>query len=191
MKLRDVLFSEKSKRGVVFYEKLLKWLDNPKRKKYNNPTKLVANACLCNGQVVLEIGCGSGFFTEEIAKCVGKEGCVYATDIHPIAIKEMEKKVTTLGLSNVVVQQQDALNTTFADNMFDMIILYGVIPAPVIPLKELSKEIYRILKPNGVCAIWTAAPFWRPKAIQKYGNFVQMKRLYPIFRLQKKYEKIG
>lgn len=186
MEFREVFFAEKSERGVVFYQKLLKCLEHPRRKKYNNPEKLVGNACISNGQVILEIGCGSGFFTEEISKRVGRAGKVYATDIHPIAIKEMEKKVTALGLINVVVQQQDALNTTFSDNMFDMIILYGVIPAPVISIKKLSKEMYRVLKPDGVCAIWTVAPFWRPTGIQKNAKFVQMKRMYPIFRLQKK-----
>ncbi len=66
-----------------------------------------------------------------------------------------------------------------------MIILYGVVPAPIIPLMNLSKEMNRILKKGGVCAIWTAVLFWRPKEIIKYGKFVKLKRLYPVFRLQK------
>lgn len=186
MRLKEIIFSEESKRGLAFYYKLLKWLDSPKRRKINNPEKLVDNAGICKGQVVLEIGCGGGFFTEEISKRVGSEGKVYATDIHPVAIKETKKKALALGLTNVEVELQDAMNTSFNDNSFDMIILYGVIPAPVISLSKLSKEMYRILKPNGICAIWTGVPFWRPRAIIQSARFEEIKRLYPIFRLQKK-----
>jgi demethylmenaquinone methyltransferase/2-methoxy-6-polyprenyl-1,4-benzoquinol methylase len=117
---------------------------------------------------------------------VGVEGKVYATDIHPVSVTEMRKKVEQIGLTNVVVQKEDAVHTSFADNSIDMIILYGVIPAPVIPLKELSLEMHRILKPGGVCAIWTAVPFWRPRGIEKSAGFVRLKRNYPIFRLEKR-----
>lgn len=185
MSLKDLLFSERSERGVAFYRRLLGWLDSPNRKKFNNPAKLVSAASIEKGYVVLEIGCGSGFFTEEIAKCVGNEGKVFATDIHPIAVKEMKEKVKEKKLNNVLVQQQDAVHTTYEDSTFDMIILYGVIPAPVIPIKQLSQEMYRILKPGGVCAIWTAVPVWRPIAIQRYARFIKLNRQYPIFRLQK------
>lgn len=185
MELAKAILFNQSEKGVYFYRKLLKWLDNPTRKKYNNPIKLVAKAHIKKGQTVLEIGCGSGFFTEEISKQVGDKGKVYATDIHPISIEEMETKVRRLGMINVIPQREDAIRTSFEDETFDVIILYGVVPAPVISLMELSKEMNRILKPGGVCAIWTAVPFWRPSKIIKHGNFNKLKRSYPVFRLQK------
>lgn len=180
------IFDEENKKTVVFYRNLLKLLDNPKRKRYNNPVKLVSSAGICEGQTVLEIGCGSGFFTEEISKLAGSNGKVIATDIHPIAVKETSEKVRELGLKNVVVQREDAIQTSFKDNTFDMIILYGVIPAPVISLEELSKEMYRILKSGGICAIWTVVPFWRPRAIKQSENFIGIKRVNKVFRLQKR-----
>jgi demethylmenaquinone methyltransferase/2-methoxy-6-polyprenyl-1,4-benzoquinol methylase len=182
MILKRALLSNQSTKG---YHKILKWLDSPARKKFNDPIKLISKADIKKGQTVLEIGCGSGFFTEEISKQVGNEGKVYATDIHPIAIDEIKKKIRLLGMTNVIPQIEDAISTSFEDNTFDMIILYGVVPAPIIPLRNLSIEMNRILKKDGVCAIWTAAPFWRPKKIIKYGKFVKLKRLYPVFRLQK------
>ncbi len=179
---KNVLLSE---HFAKWYQKLLKWLDSPARKRLNDPIKLVSKANIKKGQTVLEIGCGSGFFTEEISKQVGDEGEVYATDIHPIAIDEIKEKIGRLGMTNVIPQIEDATNTSFEDNKFDMIILYGVVPAPFIPLSNLSKEMIRILKKGGVCVIWTAVPFWSPKEIVKYGKFVKLKRLYPVFRLQK------
>jgi hypothetical protein len=59
MNVKEVLFSEKSERGVKFYRKLLQWLDSPARKKYNDPVKLVQCSGITKGQIILEIGCGS------------------------------------------------------------------------------------------------------------------------------------
>ncbi len=183
---KEIIFNDENGKMVVFYRNLLKLLDNPKRKRYNNPVKLVSSAGICEGQTVLEIGCGSGFFTEEISKLAGSNGKVVAIDIHPIAVKETSIKVRELGLKNVVVQREDAIKTSFKDNTFDMIILYGVIPAPVISLEELSKEMYRILKPDGICAIWTVMLFWRPRAIQQPQNFKRIRRVNKVFRIQKR-----
>lgn len=185
MRVKELFFSEKSERSVKMYQKLLRFLDSPFRKKYNNPQVLVRNAEIKKGETVLEIGCGSGFFTMEISKQTGPEGTVYATDIHPVAVRELKEKVEGMGLGNVIIQCEDALHMTFSDQSIDRIILYGVIPAPVIPLKDLSKEMYRVLKPGGVCAIWTVVPFWRPSAISRYAGFTECKRRYPVFLLKK------
>jgi len=184
-KVQEILFSEESERAVRFYKKLLMWLNNPVRAKYNDPVKLVSNAGIIKGQTVLEIGCGSGFFTEELSNAVGEEGTVFATDIHPMAVREMEQRIKNYQLSNVLVQREDAMNTTFNPDMFDLIVLYGVIPAPVITAERLSKEMYRILKPGGVCAIWTAIPLWTPSEIERFAKFSRLKRNGPVFRLRK------
>ena len=50
------------------------------------------------GDVILDYGCGIGFNTISAAEIVGKEGIVYALDIHPLAIKSVEKKIKQKGL---------------------------------------------------------------------------------------------
>ncbi|GAU75993.1 class I SAM-dependent methyltransferase [Fusibacter sp. 3D3] len=185
MKLKEIVFNAESKKSAANYQKMLKWLDSPKRYKYNNPSNLVEKAGILKGQKVLEIGCGSGFFTAEIAKVTGNLGEVIATDIHPLAVKETAQKVEALKIEHVTVACEDAHSTSFADDSFDVIVLYGVVPSPVISLRQLSVELSRILKPNGICAIWTAVPFWRPVEMLKQGRFTQMKRQYPVFKLQK------
>jgi len=44
------------------------------------------------GDIILDYGCGIGFNTIPAAEIVGEEGTVYALDIHPLAIKSVEKK---------------------------------------------------------------------------------------------------
>ena len=61
--------------------------DNPLLPIFRNPHKLLKAAELKPGQKVLEVGCGPGFFTIPAAKLVGKEGFIYAVDVHPLAIK--------------------------------------------------------------------------------------------------------
>jgi len=44
------------------------------------------------GNIILDYGCGIGFNTIPAAEIVGREGTVYALDVHPLAIKSVEKK---------------------------------------------------------------------------------------------------
>jgi len=77
------------------------------------------------------------------------------------------------------------MKSSFADAMFDLVLLYGVVPAPVISMGDISKEIYRVLKPGGICAIWTAVPFWTPRTALKYASFQVLKKCDGVFLLQK------
>lgn len=164
---------------------MLKWLDHPKRTKYNNPEKLAKASGIQPGQTVLEIGCGSGFFTSHASKLLGSEGKLYSTDIHSLAVEETQKKVNELGLKNVVVKIDDAMSSSFEDSTFDLVLLYGVVPAPVISMTDISCEIYRVLKPGGVYAIWTMVPFWSPNAALKSASFEKMKRVNGVYRFRK------
>ncbi|MHA1851871.1 MAG: class I SAM-dependent methyltransferase, partial [Candidatus Heimdallarchaeaceae archaeon] len=48
--------------------------DNAIRQKFGNPKKILKAAHLKEGQIVLEIGCGPGFFTLPAAEIVGEKG---------------------------------------------------------------------------------------------------------------------
>jgi methylase of polypeptide subunit release factors len=47
----------------------------------------------------LDFGCGSGSYAIPAAKMVRERGIVYALDIHPLAVKAVEKKAKKLGLA--------------------------------------------------------------------------------------------
>ena len=164
---------------------MLSWLDSPLRLKYDDPQKLVQAAGIQAGQTVLEIGCGNGFFTPSISRLLGKDGRLYATDLHPVAVEETRRKVAELGLDNVIVQLEDGMHTGFADAMFDAVLLYGVVPAPVISMPVISREIYRLLKPGGIYAIWTKIPLWQPEEALKAAVFEKLPGQNGVFRLRK------
>ncbi len=50
------------------------------------------------GTHVLDYGCGPGNYTIVAAELVGPSGKVYAVDIHPLAIREVQNKADIKGL---------------------------------------------------------------------------------------------
>lgn len=185
MRIKELMLDTESKKGKKIYLNMLKWLDSPNRNIFNNSQKLVESSGIEPGQTVLEIGCGSGFFTVPASKILGQNGKLYSTDIHSVAIEETQKKVDKLRLENVIVKQDNALRSSFEDSMFDLVLLYGVVPTPVISMEDISKEIYRMLKPGGIYAIWTQAPFWTPKVAVQKVPFRNMKKNRGVFQLCK------
>jgi len=103
------------------------------------------------GDIILDYGCGIGFNTIPAAEIVGKEGMVYALDIHPLAIKSVEKKIREKGLKNVKTILS-GLNTGLPDKSVDIILLYNVLPT-IKNRSALIKELYRVLKPGGVLSV--------------------------------------
>ena len=82
--------------------------DSRLRHRFDDPLKLLKAAGLNEGQNVLEVGCGPGFFTVPAAQLVGEKGCVYAIDLVPAAIKRVEEKVRLHNLTNVKASIADA-----------------------------------------------------------------------------------
>ncbi len=67
------------------------------RDRFLNPKKILEELDIGQGQAVLDFGCGPGSFTIPTARIVGETGKVYALDIHPLAIKTVEKKPESMG----------------------------------------------------------------------------------------------
>ena len=58
-------------------------------------------------QTVLDYGCGIGSFSIPAAKMVGDDGVVYALDIHPLAIREVEKRMKPGGILFATAEHLD------------------------------------------------------------------------------------
>ena len=74
-------------------------------------------------------------------------------------------------LKNVCVLRGDAMNTGLQAESMDAVLLFGVIPAPFLPLNRLLPEMHRILKKEGTLAIWPPVPVFLPRSINKSGLF--------------------
>ena len=66
-------------------------LDNFIRRLFQNPRKILREY-VKEGDLVLDMGCGPGFFTIDMAKMVGAEGKVIAVDLQEKMLRYVEKK---------------------------------------------------------------------------------------------------
>ena len=80
----------------------LAMLDDPKRDAYQKPHEVIAALGLKEGEVIADIGAGSGYFSFRLARHVGAQGRVYAVDVSPDMILHLNRQVRDLKLGNVV-----------------------------------------------------------------------------------------
>jgi len=159
----------KSPIGRIFIKIMAAIMESRLRYKFFGPTKILPGAGIRPGLKVLEVGCGTGFFTITAGRMLGEQGSLIAMDMLPLSVEAVAKKVQAAGLSNIQVIKGDALNTKLEQESLDEIIIFGVIPAPMLPMEKLLTEMHRILKPGGVMAVWP--PSWVLKSIVKSGLF--------------------
>jgi SAM-dependent methyltransferase len=119
------------------------------RYRFLDPMTTLRGVDIKPGLTVLEVGCGTGFFTVPAAQLIADQGCFVAMDVLPVAIERVSQKVQAANLKNVRVVKGDAMNTGLEAESMDAVLLFGVIPAPMLPLKRLLPEMHRILKPEG------------------------------------------
>jgi len=160
-------------------------MDSPLRRKLNNPVKTLEAAGVRLGQEVLEVGCGTGFFTINAAKLVGNEGCVHAIDVYPPAIEFVRGKVRDADISNIRLTNADGMDSGLPGSSFDLVLLFGVIPAPVLPLARLLPEMHRLLKPEGALAVWTAFPWWSSTSVTRSRLFTYTGKENGVHNFQK------
>ena len=134
------------------------------------------------GQTVLEVGCGTGFFTRPAAKMIGESGKLIAMDPVEGFVDAVGRKAQAGGLENIEVVRRDALKSALDTASIDVVLLFGVIPFPTLPLGRLLPEMHRVLKTQGTMAVWlfpTTAGV--PTAIRRSGLFIELGRKNGVF----------
>jgi ubiquinone/menaquinone biosynthesis C-methylase UbiE len=115
------------------------------------PSKILREAGALPGMTILDFGCGPGGFSVASARLVGPEGCVFAVDIHPLALNSIQRIIAKRGFKNI--------QTVFGENIadipegsVDIALLYDVLHDLPDPGRTLV-ELQRLLKPNGVLSV--------------------------------------
>ncbi|MDH3568374.1 MAG: methyltransferase domain-containing protein [Desulfobacteraceae bacterium] len=72
-------------------------LINPLRKSFENPNKILG-PFVQEGMIVLEAGCGMGYFTLPLARMVGPKGRIIAVDIQPKMLSGLRRRAQKAGL---------------------------------------------------------------------------------------------
>lgn len=93
--------------------------------------------------VVLELGCGTGTFSEAVAPLVGE---LTATDMSEAMLQKASAKLGRYG--NIRFERQNAYDTTFDDSAFDAVVMVNllhVVHEPALVLEECK----RVLREGG------------------------------------------
>jgi ubiquinone/menaquinone biosynthesis C-methylase UbiE len=82
---------------------------------------------------------------------VGDGGVVYALDVHPLAIRAVERRAQEANLSNIRTILSDG-DTALPDGSVDAVLLYDVLHS--VPEKRaLLAELCRVLRPGGLLLV--------------------------------------
>jgi SAM-dependent methyltransferase len=76
-------------------------LDEPGRHGWQRPELVVAAASLTGGQVVADIGAGTGYFEAHLSHAVGASGKVLALDVNRNLVEHMKRRFHDARLHNV------------------------------------------------------------------------------------------
>lgn len=124
------------------------FLDNFIRRLFQNPTK-ITKGYINEGDTVIDLGCGSGFFTTDMATMVGKNGKVYAVDLQKEMLTKLVKKLERYNLKDrVVIHQCKAGSISLEKVGADFILAYYMVHETP-DHKTFLKEVRSLLKPDG------------------------------------------
>jgi ubiquinone/menaquinone biosynthesis C-methylase UbiE len=102
---------------------------------------------LRSNEVVLDLGCGTGFLFQHIDKAIR---LLVGLDISSKALREAKKR--TKNLSSTVLIRADADNTPFPDCIFDRVFAITLLQNMPDPMKTIT-EMKRIGKCKSMCVI--------------------------------------
>jgi SAM-dependent methyltransferase len=122
-------------------------LDNRLRRWIQNPRKLLSHY-IKEGMTVLDLGCGPGFFSIDVAQMVGKSGRVIACDLQEGMLRKLSKKIQGTKLEEQVVLHKCEHNRIGWNEKVDFVLAFYVVHE--IPnQEELFKELKSIVKSTG------------------------------------------
>jgi ubiquinone/menaquinone biosynthesis C-methylase UbiE len=131
-------------------------LDFALRKLVHNPRKILG-PYIKEGMKVLDLGCGPGFFTLEMARLVGSSGKVLAADLQDGMLEKLKVKIQNTGLANRVEFHQCPADRIGLSEKCDFILVFYMLHEVPDPGAFL-REIKALLKPDGKVLI--AEPKW-------------------------------
>lgn len=124
------------------------WLERPEREAEEAPSKAIAALKIQPGQVIADIGAGSGYYSVRLADAVGATGRVYATDIQPEMLALIRKKLEGRSTQNIELVLGSPTETRLPDAAIDVAIMVDVYHELAQP-QAFLQSLKRALRPGG------------------------------------------
>ncbi len=128
------------------------WLERPEREKEEDPPKVLEALELKEGQVIADLGAGSGYYSFRIAPKVGEKGKVLAIDIQEEMIQEVKKRAAQQKVTNVETIKCTETDPKLPEGTVDLVLMVDVYHELAFPY-EVMKAVRKSLKPGGRVAL--------------------------------------
>jgi ubiquinone/menaquinone biosynthesis C-methylase UbiE len=122
-------------------------LDNSIRRLLHNPRRIL-EAHIREGMTVLDLGCGPGFFTTELAKLVGEQGRVIAADLQQGMLDKVAKKIRGTDLEKRVEIHKCQNDLIGISQKVDFVLAFWMVHE-VPDQDNLFRELKSVMKPDG------------------------------------------
>jgi ubiquinone/menaquinone biosynthesis C-methylase UbiE len=124
------------------------WLDRPQRESEEHPEVVIDALALHKGEVVADLGAGSGFFTFRIAPKVGKTGKVLAVDIQDEMLQSIRQRAAGSKVTNIEEVKDTETDPKLPANGVDLVLMVDVYHELSYPFEVMTK-VREALKPDG------------------------------------------
>lgn len=131
----------------VMGHQAMRWLERPIRETEELPATTVEQLELQPDSIVADIGAGSGYFSFRIAREV-PEGKVYAVDIQPEMLEEVNSRKSVNNITNVETILGQENNPNLSADSIDLAFMVDAYHEFAYP-REMMEGIYQALKPGG------------------------------------------
>jgi ubiquinone/menaquinone biosynthesis C-methylase UbiE len=122
-------------------------LDSKIRKWLQNPKKILA-PFIKEGMNVLDVGCGPGFFSVEIAKMVGKNVKVFSVDLQEGMLQKLRSKINGTPLEGIIKPIKCEVDEIIVPEKVDFILAFYMVHE--VPDKDrLFESLKSILNEKG------------------------------------------
>lgn len=120
---------------------------------------MLLKAGLREGMRVLDVACGPGLVSCDIAQMVGSSGHVTGIDISPDLLIEARQVAQSRNINNVEFEQGNVYDLHLADNQYDFVYARFLFQHLEKPMEALT-QILKVLKPGGVLVIVDVDDDW-------------------------------
>jgi precorrin-6B methylase 2 len=124
------------------------WLERPERELEEKPDQMIESLGLKPGNVVADIGAGTGYITWRMAKKIGPDGKVYAVEIQQEMLDLLSENMKKRGVTNFVQTLGTETDPKLPTNSLDLIIMVDVYHEFSHPF-EMTDAMVKALKVGG------------------------------------------
>ena len=128
------------------------WLERPERVQEEQPERVLDTMGLRPGDVVADVGCGSGYYARRMARRVQPGGRVYCEDIQPEMLDIMRQRAADAGVTGIEAVLGTPTDPRLPAGAVDWIIIADVYHEMSDPEPMLA-GIRRALSPRGRVAL--------------------------------------